>query len=167
MVCKGEEKKSVQEIIHTHTCARARTHTHTHIYIIKAKIIFSFSNIYLNKDRYLESFPSGLVGKESSCNARDMGSIPWSGRSPRAGHGKPLQYSCLENPMERGAQWATVHNVTKIQMWLSMHMCIHTHTHTNILLFWCVISFSLSFWTWNHIVYEVLCFLLRFSPFQK
>ena len=54
-------------------------------------------------------FPSGSVGKESTCNARDWGSIPGLGRSPREGNGNPLQYSCLENPMDRGAWQATVH----------------------------------------------------------
>ena len=44
---------------------------------------------------------------------RDMGLIPGLGRSPGGGHGNPLQYSCLENPMDRGAWWATVHGVTK------------------------------------------------------
>ena len=44
---------------------------------------------------------------------RDTGSIPGSGRSPGGGHGNPLQYSCLENPMDRGASWATVHRVRK------------------------------------------------------
>ena len=47
-------------------------------------------------------FPSSLVGKESACNARDPGSIPGSGRSPGEGNGSPLQYSCLENSMDRG-----------------------------------------------------------------
>ena len=59
-------------------------------------------------------------------DARDMGSIPGSGRSPGGGHGNPLQYSCLENPMDRGALRATVHRVTKSQTWLkqlSMHAC--------------------------------------------
>ena len=46
-------------------------------------------------------------------DARDVGSIPGSGKSPGGGHGNPLQYSCLENPMDRGAWWATVHRVTK------------------------------------------------------
>ena len=57
-----------------------------------------------------------LVVKNPSASAgdiRDMGSIPGSGRSPGEGHGNPLQYSCLENPMDRGAWWATVHGVTK------------------------------------------------------
>ena len=46
-------------------------------------------------------------------DARDLGSIPGSGRSPGEGNGNPLQYSCLENPMDRGAWWATVHGVVK------------------------------------------------------
>ena len=46
-------------------------------------------------------------------DASGVGSIPRSGRSPGGGHGNPLQYSCLENPMDRGAWWATVHSVTK------------------------------------------------------
>ena len=57
-----------------------------------------------------------LSGKESSCNAGDTAdsdSGPGSGRSPEGGHGNPLQYSCLENPMDRGAWRATVHGVTK------------------------------------------------------
>ena len=58
-------------------------------------------------------------GKESACSARDLGSIPGSGRSPGGGHGNPLQYSCLENPMDIGAWWATVHEVAKNQLRLS------------------------------------------------
>ena len=50
-----------------------------------------------------------LSSKESSCGAGDTGLIPGSGRSPGEGHGNPLQYSCLENPKDRGAWWATVH----------------------------------------------------------
>ena len=49
------------------------------------------------------SFPGGSDGKVSAYNAEDPGSIPGSGRSPREGNGNPLQYSCLENPMDRGA----------------------------------------------------------------
>ena len=51
--------------------------------------------------------------QETACNAGDGGSIPGSGRSPGEGHGNPLQYSCLENPMDRGAWWATVHGVPR------------------------------------------------------
>ena len=56
-----------------------------------------------------------LSGKESTCNARDLGLIPGLGRSPRGGHGNPLQHSCLENPMDRGAWRATVHGVERIE----------------------------------------------------
>ena len=62
--------------------------------------------------------PPGLSGKESTCKAAATGNrnfIPGSGRSPGGRHGNPLQYSCLENPMDRGAWWATVHGVTKSQ----------------------------------------------------
>ena len=62
-------------------------------------------------------FPRWCSGK-AACQARDAGSIPGSGRSPGGGHGSPLQYSCLENPMGRGAWWATVHGVTESQTWL-------------------------------------------------
>ena len=58
-------------------------------------------------------FPGSLDGKESASNAGDPSSIPGSGRSPGEGHGNPLQYSCLENPMDRGAWQATVHGVAK------------------------------------------------------
>ena len=57
--------------------------------------------------------PSSSGGKESACNAGDPGLIPGSGRSPGEGNGNPLQYSCLENSMDEGAWWATVHGVTK------------------------------------------------------
>ena len=50
-----------------------------------------------------EGFPDGSDGKESDCNAGDLGSIPESGRTPGEGHGNSLHYSCLENPMDRGA----------------------------------------------------------------
>ena len=60
-------------------------------------------------------FPGGSDGKASACNVGDLGSIPGSGRSPGEGNGNPLQYSCLENPMDRRAWWATVHGVAKSQ----------------------------------------------------
>ena len=58
-------------------------------------------------------FSCGSVGKESAFNAGDPGSIPGSGRSPREVHGNPLQYCCLENPIDRGARQAMVHRVIK------------------------------------------------------
>ena len=66
-----------------------------------------------------ESFPGGSDGKESTCNERVLGLTPGLGRSPGGGHGNPLQYSCLENPMDRGAWQTTVHGVTKSQTRLS------------------------------------------------
>ena len=59
-------------------------------------------------------FPGSSVGKNSPANTGDTGSIPGSGRSPAGGNGNPLQYSCLENPMDRGAWWATVHGIIKL-----------------------------------------------------
>ena len=64
-------------------------------------------------------FPCGSDGKESACNARDPGSIPGSGLSPGGGNGNSLQYSCLENPMDRGTWQAAVHEVAKHQTQLS------------------------------------------------
>ena len=58
-------------------------------------------------------FPGGAVVKNMSANAGDVGSIPWSGRSPGAGNDIALQYSCLGNPMDRGAWWAIAHGVIK------------------------------------------------------
>ena len=57
--------------------------------------------------------PGGSEIKASASNAGDLSSIPGLGRSPGEGNGNPLQYSCLENPLDRGAWWATVHGVTK------------------------------------------------------
>ena len=64
-----------------------------------------------NKD-YM-GFPDGSEDKASASNMGDLGLIPGSGRSPGEGNGNPLQYFCLENPMDRGAWWATVHRVAK------------------------------------------------------
>ena len=58
-------------------------------------------------------FPGGSDGKKSACNAGDLGWIPGLERSPGGGRGNPLQYSCLENPMDKEAWQATVHGVTE------------------------------------------------------
>ena len=71
------------------------------------------------------SFPGGANGKEPACQCRRPerhGFDPWVRRSPGGEHGNPLQYSCLENPMDRGAWWATEHRVMKSQIHL-----MHTH----------------------------------------
>ena len=90
-------------IIYIHSiCVHARAHTHTHT--------------------HTHRLPQWLSGKQSTCNTGDKGdagSIPGLGRSPRQGNGNPLQSYCLENPMDRGAWWATVHGVTKSQTQLS------------------------------------------------
>ena len=73
--------------------------------------VFPFMYIFYN----FGGFPGGSDGKASACNAGDPGSFPGSGRSPGEGNGNPLQHSCLENPMKRGAWYATVHGVAKSQ----------------------------------------------------
>ena len=65
---------------------------------------------------HTQDFPGGSDGKASAYSAGDPGSIPGSGRSPGEGNGNPLQYSCLENPMDGGAWWASVHGVAKSQI---------------------------------------------------
>ena len=73
----------------------------------------------------------------SAGDIRDAGLVPGSGRFPGGGNGNPLQYSCWENPMDRGAWQATVHRVAQSQTWLkrlSIHAYTHTHTHTTIIL---------------------------------
>ena len=65
---------------------------------------------------YAWDFPCGLVVKNLPANAGDVGSVPGSERSPGEGNGNPLQYSCLGNPMDNGAQQATDHGFTKSQM---------------------------------------------------
>ena len=80
--------------------------------------LYLFIYIYI----YICIFLGSLIGKESNCNAGNTdnsGSIPVSGRSLEGGNDKPLQYSCLENPMDRGAWWATVHRVAKSRTSLS------------------------------------------------
>ena len=73
----------------------------------------------------LALIPAGSDSKESACNVGDPGSIAGSGRSPGGGNGNPLQYSCLENPTDRGAWWATRHGVAT---WT--RLSAHTHTHS-------------------------------------
>ena len=75
--------------------------------------IYIFSNVLSKLSAGSLDFPGGSDGKASAYDAGDPGSIPGSGRSPAEGNGSPLQYSCLENPMDGGAWWATVQGVTK------------------------------------------------------
>ena len=96
---------------------------YTYIYIYIQNLIFYC--------RLLDIWASqvALVVKNPPANAgdiRDSSLIPGSGRSPGEGNGNPLQYSCLENSMNRGAWWATVHRVTQSQTW-PKHLSMHTH----------------------------------------
>ena len=91
-------------------------------------MFFSLPYIISNKGKltYLKmqgGFPGGSDGKASACNTGDPDSIPGLGRSPGEGNGKPLQYPCLENPMDRGPWQATVHGVTKSRTQLSDFPC--------------------------------------------
>ena len=83
---------------------------------MKISVVVFLVRLVNDKSR---GFPGGSVVKESACQAGDADSIPGSGRSPGEGNGKPLQESCLENPMDRGAWQAIVHGVTKSQTQLS------------------------------------------------
>ena len=75
--------------------------------------------IIIYKKCLAHSGTSPVARKESACKARDPGSIPGSGRSPGEGNDYPLQYFCLQNSMDRGAWWATVHGVAKTWTQLS------------------------------------------------
>ena len=78
--------------------------------------------------------------KESACNAADLGLILGSGRSPGEGHGNPLQCSCLENPMDKGAWWATVHGVA--ESWTRLSDLAHTHTMPSVVISGIAISLN-------------------------
>ena len=91
----------------------------------------------LTSNVLLGDFPGGSDGEESTCNAGDLGSISGSGRSPGKENRYPLQYSCLENSTDRGAWWATVHEVAKSRTQLSN-------------LAWMLVLFWGCFWrTWH------------------
>ena len=84
-----------------------------------ANVMFALLKCGLWRFFFSGGSPGGSEVKASACNAGDVGSIPGSGRSPEEGNGNPLQYSCLENPKDRGAWWAAVHGVAKSWTWLS------------------------------------------------
>ena len=73
----------------------------------------------------------GISGsEESASNAGDLGSIPGSGRCPGVGNGKSFQYSCLENPVDKGAWWATVHGIAKVGYYLETKQQLNTNPQT-------------------------------------
>ena len=77
---------------------------------VSSRVFFNLYLSFVNSSSGSDWFSDG---KASACNEGDLGSIPGSGSSPGEGNGNPLQYSCLENPMDEGAWWATVHGVAK------------------------------------------------------
>ena len=91
-----------------HTDTHTQTHTHLNLFIVYLKLTQYCKQYYFKKASLISS-----VGKESAFSAGDPGSIPGLGRSPVEGNGNPLQHSCLENPTEREAWWATVRGVVK------------------------------------------------------
>ena len=103
------------------------------------EFIFFFLIIFLFMLR--KGFRGVSVVKNLPTDARDarhMGSIPGSGRSPGEGNGNPLQYSCLENFMDKGAWRATVHGVAKSQKWLNTDTHPNTHAHKSTNKVWAI-----------------------------
>ena len=87
---------------------------------IKQTFTFTGNKLQVNVSLQVPlSFPGGSDSKESACSAGDLALIPGLGRSPGEGNGNPLQYSCLENPMNGGAWQAALHGVAKSQTRLS------------------------------------------------
>ena len=100
-------------------------------------LVHSANNIYLLP---VLDFLGGSDGKEPAYKARDPGSIPGLGRSPREGNGNPLQYSCLENSMDRGAWWATIHGTRKeldTVEGLTLSLSLHSIVREKICKFSC------------------------------
>ena len=87
--------------------------------VLKRRDITLQTKIHIVKAMTFLGFPGDLDGKESTCSTGHPGLIPGSGGSPKEGNGYPLQYSCLENAMDRGAWWATVHGIAKSRTWPS------------------------------------------------
>ena len=95
------------------------------------------------------AFPGGSDGKAPAYNAEDLGSIPGSGKSPGEGNGNPLQYSCLENPMDGGAWLATVHGVAKSRTRLSDSLSLSNNKY----MFYILIDL--------YIVYAIYCYIFH------
>ena len=96
----------------------------SYTYIIQSLILLQGFFFFFKKTKtlmkrymypYVHCIPGSSVSKESACSTRDLGLIPGSGRSPGEGNANPFQYSCLENPMHRGAWRATVHGITRVR----------------------------------------------------
>ena len=110
-------KGLIQEVIHTQNDTANQTWEKCYLWVLwdkEEEVIIKPGNTILKLKNCLWGFPCSSVGKESACNAGDPGPIPGSGRFPGEGNGNPLQYSCLENPMDRGAWQATIHGVARV-----------------------------------------------------
>jgi len=122
--------------------------------------------------------PVGSESKESVCQCRKPSFIPGLERSPGEGNGYSLQYSCLENPTDRGAWWATVHGVTKSQTWLNtftfhnafkFHLCCHKWQDFILFYSW-MIFYCVYIYTHTHIhicVYIYTTFSLSIHPLMN
>ena len=115
--------------------------------------------------------PDGSVVKNVPASARDegdTGSIPGSGRSPGEGNGDPLQYSCLKNPVDRGAWWATVHGTEKSWAWLSDWAFWEVSFKKEHVLFernlrkFNLLLLLLIFKSWGHLICDIKIFPLLF-----
>ena len=102
--------------------------------------MFCFTSFFSSCDFHC-GIPGGSVVKNPPASARDAGSVPGSGRSPGGGNGSPLQYSCLENPKDRGALQAIVHGVTKsrtlflyVLFYILASICNKKHNNDSICL---------------------------------
>ena len=87
--------------------------------LLRSKVQENLRRSFRDTLVFVQGFPGGSDGKESACNAEDLGSIPVWGKSPGEENERPLQYYCLENSMDRGAWWAHVHGVAKSRTRLS------------------------------------------------
>ena len=105
-----------------------------------------------------QGFQRWFSGKEPTCNAGDVGLIPWSWRSPGEGNGELLQYSCLGNPMGRGAWWAIVSGVTKSRHnWAANSRCTECNSIASLFqarsargwLHWTSRRNTKSWWSWR------------------
>ena len=133
---------------HRSLVTHARTHTHTRLTMLyslhpllhqEAKASarpHSAAHLFGGPYQLLMGFPGDASGKEPSCQCRRPKRCaidPWVRKIPWGGHGNPFQYSCLENPMDRGAWWITVHRVAKSQTWLK-RLSTHAPTFDTVLI---------------------------------